>query len=519
MRKLAVLALAASMAFGQQKGFDKQASAGFSSITASDLKAHLTFLASDELEGRETSFRGQKVAAQYIAAVFQKLGLKPVGDNGSYFQQFELDVFKPGRETNMVLTSSAGSTQFMFGKDLLTTATKDTTITAPAVFVGFMDAYLSPEEEVSLTDRIVIAFAGRRSEALDPSAPRRRISYRLFRNAAAVVIVTTDPLDNYLESFANTIEKGSMGLKDSPRRQRGAPFVITGTTAGSKVLSQIPMTIGELHALTARDSTYGPVPLDKISLTLDFKVIHEIRTAENVVGLLEGSDKTLKNEYVVLTAHYDHVGVHAATGEIYNGADDDGSGTSVILELAEAFVSNPFKPRRSILFMTVAGEEKGLLGSSYYTQHPLFPLDRTIANINIDMVGRIDEKHEQSGSTPYVYVIGSDKISTELDSLLNAANKQTVRLALDYEYNDDNDPNQFYRRSDHYNFARNGIPIVFFFTGVHEDYHQPTDTVEKIEFERMQQIGQLVYATAWKVAAFSRMLRKDGKPSVYTTGR
>ena len=169
--------------------------------------------------------------------------------------------------------------------------------------------------------------------------------------------------------------------------------------------------------------------------------------------------------------------------------------------------------------MTVAGEEKGLLGSAYYTQHPVFPLDKTIANINIDMVGRTDQKHAKAGSPPYVYVIGSDKISTELDSILNVSNRQTVRLALDYEYNNENDPNQFYRRSDHYNFARKGIPVVFFFTGVHEDYHRPTDTVEKIEFDRMATIGLLVYATAWNASNFSRMLRKNGTHSAFTTGR
>jgi Zn-dependent M28 family amino/carboxypeptidase len=149
----------------------------------------------------------------------------------------------------------------------------------------------------------------------------------------------------------------------------------------------------------------------------------------------------------------------------------------------------------------------------------LVPLERTTANLNIDMIGRIDKKHETEQSSPYVYVIGSDKISTELDSILVAANKQTVKIMLDYEFNDDNDPNQFYRRSDHYNFARNGVPIIFFFTGVHEDYHRPTDDVEKIEFERMVKIGQLIYATAWKAGNFKRPFLNNGKPSAYSSGR
>ncbi|HEX9615755.1 MAG TPA: M28 family peptidase, partial [Bacteroidota bacterium] len=437
----------------------------------------------------------------------------------SYFQRFDLDVFRPSPQTSLNVSSPAGSVNYIFGRDFLTTTTRETTITAPPVFIGFPDAYLAPEEEADLTNRIVVAFEGAKDGALDSAEARPRTSYRRFANAAAIILLTNEPINNHLESLANTIEKGTMSLAGSPRRQRGAPFVIAGQKAAAHILSQLPMSVAELRALASRDSTYGPVPLDKASLVLDFKAIHEHKSSENVAGLLEGSDPKLKDQFIVLTAHYDHVGVHPATGDIYNGADDDASGTSVILELAEAFVTNTARPKRSVVFMTVAGEEKGLLGSAYYTQHPVFPLDKTIANINIDMVGRTDQKHAKAGSPPYVYVIGSDKISTELDSILNVSNRQTVRLALDYEYNNENDPNQFYRRSDHYNFARKGIPVVFFFTGVHEDYHRPTDTVEKIEFDRMATIGLLVYATAWNASNFSRMLRKNGTHSAFTTGR
>jgi len=187
----------------------------------------------------------------------------------------------------------------------------------------------------------------------------------------------------------------------------------------------------------------------------------------------------------------------------------------MILELAEAYVTNPVKPKRSLLFLTVAGEEKGLLGSEYYVSNPAIPLEKTVANLNIDMIGRVDKKYEAMKTDNYVYVIGSDKISTQLDSVLKVANKESENLTLDYQYNDDNDPNQFYRRSDHYNFARNGIPIVFFFTGVHEDYHRPTDTVDKILFDRMARIGRLIYTVGWKVATMPRPFVKDGKPSVY----
>jgi Zn-dependent M28 family amino/carboxypeptidase len=214
---------------------------------------------------------------------------------------------------------------------------------------------------------------------------------------------------------------------------------------------------------------------------------------------LEGSDEKLKNECVVMTAHYDHLGLGAG-GVVYNGADDDGSGTTGILALAEAFSKNESRPKRSLIFMTVAGEEKGLLGSDYYTRFPRFPLDKTIADLNIDMIGRVDEKYEKAKNPNYIYVIGSDKISKDLDQVMKSENDRTEKLTLDYTYNDENDPNRFYYRSDHYNFAKNDIPIIFFFNGVHADYHKTSDDVEKINFEKMSKVVRLTFAVAWNLS-------------------
>lgn len=525
MKKYFLLLLVASFAFGQ-KNFDKNATKGLESITANDLRSHLMFLASDELEGRETTFRGQKVAAQYIASVFRKLNLKPAGKGNSYFQPFELDVVRPHASSTLKLTSPSGIVTYHFGTDFITTAAKDTAFAAPLVFVGFTDTPLSPEQEAGLIDRVAVVFAGRRSDVLNPSptAGRTRGGFRAFQNAAAVILITHEATQGSVEelakTLANTLQKGSMSIKGTPsRRGRGQILLTVSSAVGASLLAEFGTPLADLRINAAKDSLSGPRELKNVTLALDLRAHHEVKMSENVAAILEGSDPSLKNEYVVLTAHYDHVGVSASTGEIYNGADDDGSGTSMILELAEAFVMNPSKPKRSLVFMTVAGEEKGLLGSSYYVQNPLLPLEHTTTNLNIDMIGRIDKKHEGPQTTPYVYVIGSDKISTELDSILVAANKQTVNLSLDYEFNDDNDPNQFYRRSDHYNFARHGIPIVFFFTGIHEDYHRPTDDVEKIEFDRMVKIGQLIYATAWKAGNFKRPFLKNGKPSAYSSGQ
>ena len=219
--------------------------------------------------------------------------------------------------------------------------------------------------------------------------------------------------------------------------------------------------------------------------------------SENIWAYIEGSEKP--NEIIVISAHYDHVGVK--DGEIYNGADDDGSGTVALLEIAQAFAQAKKEghgPKRSILFLHMTGEEHGLHGSRYYSENPLFPLANTITDINIDMIGRRDEAHAKSNN--YVYIIGSDYLSTDLYTICEDANKKYVHLNLDYTYNDRNDPNRFYYRSDHYNFAKNGIPSVFLFNGVHADYHKPTDKVEKIEFDALAKRAKLGFATAWELA-------------------
>ena len=217
---------------------------------------------------------------------------------------------------------------------------------------------------------------------------------------------------------------------------------------------------------------------------------------ENVLAYIEGTD--LKEELIVITAHYDHLGIHE--GKVYNGADDDGSGTVAAMEIAEAFMlakKDGNGPRRSILVMCVSGEEKGLLGSKYYTDHPIYSLEKTVANLNIDMIGRVDDWHENGD---YIYLIGADMLSQELHDISEQVNEEFIGLELDYTFNAEDDPNRYYYRSDHYNFAKNNIPVIFYFNGVHEDYHKVTDTVDKIDFEKVQRIARLVFLTAWELA-------------------
>ena len=217
---------------------------------------------------------------------------------------------------------------------------------------------------------------------------------------------------------------------------------------------------------------------------------------ENVLGYIEGTD--LKDELIIITAHYDHLGIHDSL--VFNGADDDGSGTVATLEIAEAFMLAKKAgngPRRSVLIMPVSGEEKGLLGSKYYTDHPIYPLENTVANLNIDMIGRLDDWHKTGD---YVYLIGADMLSQELHDISEMVNKEYIGLDLDYTFNAEDDPNRYYYRSDHYNFAKNNIPVIFYFNGVHEDYHKITDTVDKIDFKKVETITRLVFLTAWELA-------------------
>ena len=223
-----------------------------------------------------------------------------------------------------------------------------------------------------------------------------------------------------------------------------------------------------------------------------------LKDSENVLAFIKGTEKP--DEIVVISAHLDHIGINK-DGEINNGADDDGSGTVAVLEIAQAFqaaVKAGKGPKRSILFLNVTGEEKGLLGSKYYTEHPVFPLANTVCDLNIDMIGRVDDRHKDNPN--YVYLIGSDKLSTELHTLSEEVNAKYTNITLDYKYNDEKDPNRFYYRSDHYNFAKHNVPIIFYFNGTHADYHRSTDTPDKINYEMLENRTRLVFYTAWEVA-------------------
>lgn len=300
--------------------------------------------------------------------------------------------------------------------------------------------------------------------------------------------ITSDELKDYLYTFADDEFEG---------RDTGEP----GQKKAAAYLKDQYKKMG-IPSPLENDNYYQVIPESYFR--------GGIKSSENVMAYIEGTEKP--EEIIVLSAHYDHVGIDKK-GNIYNGADDDGSGTVSLLEIAQAFMQakkDGLGPKRSILFLHVTGEEKGLYGSRFYTENPVFPLENTVANLNIDMIGRIDKKHDDDENNNYIYLIGSDRLSTELHNISEAANKNYVNLDLDYTYNAKNDPNRFYFRSDHYNFAKHNIPIIFYFNGVHEDYHKPTDTPDKIEYDLMTKRAKLVFYTAWEVANRAKRIIVDG---------
>jgi Predicted aminopeptidases len=286
------------------------------------------------------------------------------------------------------------------------------------------------------------------------------------------------------------------------------PFTFTISQEIASTIMGEPWTAiqEKLKANTMPPHTY------KADIDLEYAKVTRTTYVSNVLAMIEGTDK--KDEYVFITSHYDHIGKRNDTTINY-GADDDGSGTTGVLELAEAFAKAKAAgkgPRRSIVFMTVSGEEKGLWGSGYYADHPVFPLEKTTVDLNIDMIGRTGTEYlKDKDSVNYLYIIGDDKLSSDLTPITNKVNATYSNLKLDRKYNDPNDPNRFYFRSDHYNFAEKGVPIIFYFNGVHADYHRPTDTPDKINYTLMAKRTQLVFYTAWEMANRDEMLKRDIK--------
>ena len=487
-------------------------------ITAAQLRSYLEFIASDELEGRDTPSRGLDIAAMYIAQHLKNWGVKPAGDNGTYFQKFPLKRSKiEAGGTNLSLNSLA----FTYGEDFFTTYTTAAVPPSNIIYVGhgwvIKSKNINAYQGIDVKDKIIVATGGLPKGVtfndLHGKMGEDWLSPGLYGNANGARAVITFASFNGLANLKSTrwtqTEKGDLEFKTPPFQVKiptitAAPRLISalfqgekasGATVYSKALTQDFVEPFELN------------PNKKISLNVAVKT--DTVYTQNVIGVLEGADPTLKNEYVAIGAHYDHVGTNPfanSEDKIWNGADDDGSGTVAVLSMAEAFSKGAVRPKRSILFIWVAGEEKGLWGSEYFTDNPTVPLGSIITQLNIDMIGRAQapgDTNQANKALPQqneVFVIGSKLMSTELGELSETVNKSFLNMSFNYKYDDPKDPEQFFYRSDHYNFARKGIPIIFYMDGSHADYHQTSDSIEKIDFANMERIARTIFATGWELA-------------------
>ncbi len=505
-------------------------------ITAAQLKDYLTFIASDEMEGRDTPSRGLNTVAKFIAMNLSRWGLQPAGDDKTYFQRINL---KRSKVDPAHTTARINGTSFTTGTDFIASATAGTA-SGPLLYAGpgwvvkskGIDAY----KGVSVKDKIVVVFGGLPKGLSfndlkgEPGGDWDNPGSYVLRNGGKGVIVIPNPgvLNNWNERAKQMMERSTLSPEKLRNSTPQAPTITVSTPMINALFAGEKIN-GEALLKSGAAAEYGESFDLGAGKTVNFTigVQDENIPTQNVVAVLEGSDPVLKNEYVAIGAHYDHVGMRASGDgdRIFNGADDDGSGTTGVLAIAEAFASGP-RPKRSILFVWHCGEEKGLWGSEYFTKFPTIPLSQIITQLNIDMIGRSktiansgDARNKELSEPNEIYVIGSKMMSSELGQLSEAVNKSYLRISFNYKYDDPKDPNRFFFRSDHFNYAQKGIPIIFYFDGVHEDYHQVSDEVSKIDFAKMEKVSRTVYATAWELANTAKRPTVDKQlPAELTKG-
>ena len=469
------------------------------SIKSENLQRHLYQIAGPAFEGRETATPGQRKAAVYIEDYFKRLGLRP-GNNDSF--QYSYPVFKDSLISSDIQVNGQ---EFELNRDyqnrILSKSFSFSYGLSNVVFAGYglSDSVRDDYQGLNVRGKIVMILGG-----FPPGYVQTQISKKNFNSFAKVDAALTHGAVAILsiqEDFPRSKPLVDPGLmyRNYFREEISPAFFYISENIARKIM-------GSDYDLAKK----GP-PVTK-SYTADILLSLQKQTqllqSSDVLGFLEGGD--LKDQFLVISAHYDHLGKKDSV--IYFGADDDGSGTVSLLELAAAFSKAKAAgkgPRRSILFLANSGEEKGLWGSEFYTDHPLYPLDKTTADLNIDMIGRKDPNRKQGDSNNYVYIVGDDKLSTDLHTISVAMNKKYTGLELDYKFNDPRDPMRIYFRSDHYNFARKGVPIIFYFDGIHADYHLPSDTPDKINYDLMVKRAQLVFYTAWEMANRDNMLKRD----------
>ena len=462
-------------------------------ITAKRTKNHLKVLASDKYEGRETGKRGAEMAAAYLAREYRKLKLiAPV--NGSYLQDVELI------ETSIVVNSlEVNGTKLQYGTEFSFSGSGEAKIinTDEIIFIG--SGTESDLKNTSIADKVVLL-----KQEGEASEITRRLNFVKSKKPKLIISVNVNKTKTPHSHLSGASLSVKNGIRESaPMRANSPGVILIETEIANKILSRSGKTFGELNTIN------GP-SLIKAGIKLDYEPKQRELHSSNVLGYLEGTD--LKDELLVYSAHYDHIGLNPEGGKdkVFNGADDDASGTSGVLAIARAFAKAKEEgngPRRSILFLMLTGEEKNLLGSEYYSLNPVFPFANTITNLNIDMIGRIGSDYLNSpDSSNYCFLVGADRLSTDLHKISENANAIYTKLKIDYKHNAPDD--QIYYWSDHYNFAKKGVPVIFYYNGKHDDYHKGSDEISKINFELLAKRAQLAYYTGWD------LVMRDKRPVV-----
>jgi hypothetical protein len=489
-------------------------------ITGENLKNLLAIIASDSMEGRETGTAGQQKAAAYIESQFKAMGLKAPASLNGYQQLYPL--YKSFMKTSVVKMDNK---ELIYGTDYYVPVINnaDKTITADKfIFAGYgiSDTAYDDYKGLDVKGKVVVIFLGEPklygkylltgTEMYSKyTRPGIVAKTKIAKEKGAIAVMIINPAAETINS--NTANSNSKSDVSYPKKSEtdGWDCMVISHKVAKDFFT--PWSMDSIINVAKLYTTFSAGNLSEITMPYSFEYTKDkvLINASNVLGIIEGTDK--KDEYVFLTAHYDHLGMR--NGKIYYGADDDGSGTCAVINMAQAFAKAKAAgkgPRRTMVFMTVSGEEKGLWGSKYYSDNPVFPLDKTSVNLNTDMVGRIDTERKTGDSLNYVYVIGHDKLSTDLPVINEGANKKYTSLVLDYKYDDPTDKQRIYYRSDHYNFARKGVPILFFYDGMLKaDYHKPTDTIEKINWGLYEKRVRMIFYTAWEMANRNEMLKRD----------
>ena len=469
-------------------GQDKILMDASNSIKIDELKEKMYAYSSDEFEGRGTPSKGQQLAVEYLVNHYKNLGIPSV-KNGSYLQAVPLQL-----EDKPDISLSISNQKFIYYQDYISYAngTNKNYESVEIIFAGYGidDPAYSDYLNIDVKNKVVVAIGG---EPLDENK-----NYFINGNSKSKWSNSREEI-NVKKSVAKNKGAEALILVDEYLfRRYKSRFQYSDSGRGEKRMALGNDEENNFQVLLFSEKHKSFLSAESLSLSMTFSKNIQSFTADNVAAIIKGSE--FPNEYIILTAHLDHV--EPKNGEIYNGADDNGSGTVAMLEIAESFALAKKlgkKPKRSIIFLHVTAEERGLLGSKYYADHePLVPIKQTVANLNMDMMGRADPERGVRNLN-YVYIIGSDILSDDLHNINLEANNY-ANLELDFRFNDINDPNQFYYRSDHFHFVKNNIPAIFYFSGVHEDYHQPTDTAEKILYEPYKRRVKLIFHTAWGLA-------------------